>query len=132
MSIDLCSNSWWQCLLILNNFFIFLKFSAFYRGQMNLTCLLDKILVGSVLAATLRFSMDDIWVAWMPFGIQNVFDVKLAIYPLMIMRCNLFELIENFVWIWITKCLDLCLIFLSFWWFIELIEWNIFFLWQFK
>ena len=84
-----------------------------------------KLLVGSVLAATLRLAMDDFWAAWVLFGIQHVFVVMLAIYPLMIMRCNLFELIETFFGIGLWKL----------WIFggsLSIIEWNISFLWQFS
>ena len=44
------------------------------------------LLAESVLVAMLKLVMDDTWVAWVLFGIQNVFAVMLATSQLMIMR----------------------------------------------
>ena len=46
----------------------------------------NHALAESVLVAMPRLVMDDIWVAWVLFGIRNVFVVMLATGQLMIMR----------------------------------------------
>lgn len=71
---------------ILRNLFFYL-YPKFHYCHMNFNHLIQMYaIVGSVQVATVKLAMDDFWVAWVVFGIQNVSAVIVVMYRYLIMR----------------------------------------------